>query len=255
MNDSVIFFISCRDHPHGDELLRILEKRINEGILPEWNYFENKYDYTDKMGYLADFLSEFDELYYPKKLLSDEVSSKIDPIIENFHKSAELLLSLKGDNFDTPDSAFVFLNEAGKLFYQFDMEINSILYESKKDIFVNLLHAELKTISIDSIYEIVKEDNRNNSLYFYLSSLKSYEKIVNCIFWKVYSYEMRFYDTFLEIKNKYRVLFESKFEELQTELEKKFTLFETIHIDDGTVDEININLLRDTYELLKTEKK
>ena len=65
---------------------------------------------------------------------------------------------------------------------------------------------------------------------------------------------MRFYDTFLEIKNKYRVLFESKFEELQTELEKKFTVVETIHLDDGTVDEININLLRDTYELLKTEK-
>ena len=254
MNNPMMFFVLCGDHPHGDELLRIFEKRMNEGVLPEWDYLTNKYDYTNKMGDLANFLSEFDKLYYPKKLISDEVFLKINPIIDNFNKLTEIVLSLNSNNFASPDVAFIFLNEAGKTFYQLDIDINRILYETKKDLFVYILHKQIKTLSIEAIYTMLEEDNKNNCLYFELPSLDKEKNIINSTIWKVYSYEMRFYDNFLEMKNKYRVLFQSKFEELQRELEKKFTVIEKIELDDGTVDEININLLSEMYEILKIKK-
>jgi hypothetical protein len=274
-NKNIPFLESCKNHPHGDKLIHIFEKRTDEGILPKENYSTNEYDYTRDLGDLSFFLKDFDELYYPKQLVSDEISSKVNDQIENLKKLSKIVLSLNGDNFDTPDSAFIFLSEVGRCFYQFDVDVNSILYESKKDIFRYVLHKKvnsflsklnINTLSFEDIDAILKKDNKDNSIHFELYSLNSYlrdnhkivesifsnidtfEKMINSTIWCVYSYEMRFYDHFIEIKNKYDQLFREKLEELQTELSKKFTIIKTIELDDGTVEEETVDLLEKAFE-------
>lgn len=269
------FLESCKKESYGDKLIEILNKRIDEGILPRENYCTNIWDYTHNLGDLIPFLQDFDELYYPKKLVTDEVSLKLDTIIENLKKLCEFILSLNSDNFDSPDTCFIFFTETGKTLYQFNINIKSILYESKKDLFIRILHKKvnnffsklnIKQLSLEDIDEILKKDNKDNSIHFELYSLKNYltdnhekvesifsnklmlEKIINSTKWYVYSYEMRFYDNFLQIKKDHDTLFEQKLEELGKELEKKFTIIKTIELDDGTVEEETINLLEKAYE-------
>ena len=269
------FLESCKKESYGDKLIDILNKRIDEGILPREKYITNTFDYSDKIGDLAFFLKDFDRLYYPEKLVSNEVSSKIDIIIENLHKFNEITISINADNFESPDGCYIFFSKMGNVFHQFELDVNSILYESKKDLFLSILYQKvnkflsdlkIKPLSLKDIGDILKKDNNNNSIHFQLYSLiqylrdnskkntdlfekiDSFQKIINGMIWYVYSYEMRFYDNFLEIKNKYKEILESKIQDLQPEIEKKFTVIKTVELEDGIVNEEEINLLEETFE-------
>jgi hypothetical protein len=271
----VSFLESCKKDPNRDKLISIFEKRMNEGILPKTNYSTYGYDYTYNLGDLVPYLSEFDKMYYPEKLISDEISLKTDPIIENLHKFNEFILSINVDSFDSPDITLIFLNELGNIFYQFETDISTILFENKKDLFVYILYKKvnpflsnlkIKPLSIEDINSFLKEDNKNNFLHFHMFSLENYlrdnhekeesifknvesfKNIINSTMWYVYSYEFRFFDNFLEIKNKYQEPFYSKLEELQILLNNKFTVIRTVDLDDGTVEEEKINLLEKTFE-------